>query len=72
MPRLQRHSSQDGPGTARRDLYESDFYSWTKQQAGLMRSGELEALDLANLVEEIETLGRSEASALESACTSSS
>ena len=49
------------------DLYARDFYTWTRRQAELMRAGLFEKIDVANLVEEIETLGRSEAAALESA-----
>ncbi len=49
------------------DLHEVDFYSWTQQQAKLLRSGSLEALDIANICEEIETLGRSERASLKSA-----
>ena len=41
-------------------LYKTDFYSWTQYQAQLIRSGNLEALDLDNLLEEIESMGRSE------------
>ena len=41
-------------------LYESDFYAWTQQQAALLRAGQWEQLDIANLVEEIEALGRQE------------
>jgi Domain of unknown function DUF29 len=39
-------------------LYEQDFYAWTQQQAELLRSGELEKLDIENLIEEIESLGK--------------
>ncbi|MGO9008214.1 MAG: DUF29 domain-containing protein [Beijerinckiaceae bacterium] len=49
------------------NLYETDFYSWTRQQANLIRSGKVELADLPNIAEEIETLGRSERAALESA-----
>ena len=49
------------------DLYEVDFHAWTVRQAALLRSGDLGGADLANLAEEIETLGRSERAALESA-----
>lgn len=45
-------------------LYERDFYSWTQEQSGLLRSGQTNKIDLANLTEEIETLGRAERSAL--------
>jgi hypothetical protein len=41
-------------------LYESDFYAWTQKQAQLLRSHEWEHVDLENLVEEMETLGRQE------------
>ncbi len=48
-------------------LYVGDFYSWTRRQADLLRAGRFEAVDIGNVVEELETLGRSEAAALESA-----
>jgi Domain of unknown function DUF29 len=41
-------------------LYDQDFYAWTQQQAELLRSGKLEGLDIENLLEEIESLGRQE------------
>ena len=41
-------------------LYETDFYSWTQQQADLLRQGRLGELDLDNILEEIESMGRSE------------
>lgn len=40
------------------DLYESDFYVWTQEQATLLRQQQWHQIDLANLVEEIESLGR--------------
>src|SRR5437899_8828663 len=42
------------------DLYEQDFYAWTQQQAALLREGKMHELDLANLAEEIESVGRSD------------
>ncbi len=48
-------------------LYETDFFSWTQRQAELLRAGHTDRADLANIAEEIETLGRSEESKLESA-----
>jgi hypothetical protein len=39
-------------------LYETDFYAWTQEQARKLRAGE--AVDAANIAEELETLGRSE------------
>ena len=41
-------------------LYDKDFYSWTQQQAALIRQGRLEELDLDNILQEIECMGRSE------------
>ena len=39
-------------------LYETDFYAWTQTQVELMKHGNLNALDLANLMEEIQSLGK--------------
>ena len=47
-------------------LYGTDFYAWTQQQAALLGRGELAAVDLANVREEIETLGRKEVAELRS------
>lgn len=46
--------------------YEKDFYSWTQEQANLLRNGQFNSLDIPNLIEEIETMGRSEKRELES------
>ncbi len=46
--------------------YDSDFYGWTKEQANLLRSGNLTQLDIVNLLEEIESMGNSQRSELES------
>ena len=51
------------------DLYESDFYAWTQRQAALIRDGDIAAVDLPNVLEEIETLGRKEVSELRSRYT---
>ena len=40
--------------------YESDFYAWTREQAALLRSGDVAAADLAHIAEEIESMGRTE------------
>jgi hypothetical protein len=40
--------------------YEQDFYGWTQEQARLLREGRFAELDVANVVEEIESLGRGE------------
>jgi hypothetical protein len=39
-------------------LYEIDFYQWTVEQSQLLALGKLDDLDLVNLVEEIESLGK--------------
>ena len=47
-------------------LYETDFYAWTQCQAALLRAEEFEQIDWNNLIEEIESLGRSEKHEVES------
>lgn len=37
-------------------LYGTDFYAWARQQAQLIRTEELEKLDLPNLIEELEAM----------------
>uniref|UniRef100_A0A7C4VZK8 DUF29 domain-containing protein n=1 Tax=Desulfatirhabdium butyrativorans TaxID=340467 RepID=A0A7C4VZK8_9BACT len=50
-------------------LYEKDFYLWTVEQANLLRTGALSQLDIKNLLEEIEAMGRSEKRELRSRLT---
>jgi len=50
----------------REPLYETDFYQWTQTQAEALRHKDFAALDLDNLAEEIESLGRSDRRAIES------
>ena len=52
----------DGP------RYEDDFYAWTQYQAEVLRSMAVadNRFDRENVVEEIETLGRSERDAVRS------
>jgi hypothetical protein len=40
--------------------YDTDFYAWANEQAALLRTGNAAAADLANIAEEIESIGRSE------------
>ena len=40
--------------------YDTDFYAWTQAQAQYLKAGKWEHLDLENLAEEIESLGRQE------------
>jgi len=46
--------------------YDTDFYLWTQQQAALLRQGQTMELDMANLAEEIEDMGKNNRLALES------
>jgi hypothetical protein len=39
--------------------YDEDFYGWTTINAKLMREGRMSELDIENLIEEIENMGRS-------------
>ncbi len=41
-------------------LYEQDFYQWTQEQAALFKARALSQLDMANLIEEVESMGRSQ------------
>lgn len=47
-------------------LYDIDVVAWSLQQAALLRAGRWEQLDIDNIVEEIESLGKAELSVFES------
>lgn len=47
-------------------IYKTDFYGWTQQQAALLKNGQFSETDLANIIEEIESIGRSEKRELQS------
>jgi hypothetical protein len=47
--------------------YERDFYSWSLEQARLVREGRWDAVDRENVAEEIESLGREQFNKLASA-----
>ncbi len=49
-----------------RAAYETDFYAWTQAQAELLRSQQWGQLDLPNLIEEIESLGKQQRQELRS------
>jgi hypothetical protein len=40
--------------------YEKDFYAWTAHNAKLLREGKLSEIDVENIAEEIESMGKSE------------
>src|SRR5260370_7643141 len=40
--------------------YDEDFYAWTQEQATLLRSGQFSQVDIENVAEELESMGRSD------------
>ena len=46
--------------------YDADFYTWTQVQAQALRAKDWQALDLGNLAEEIESLGKRDRRGVES------
>ncbi len=42
------------------NVYENDFYAWAMEQAELLRARRLDAADIDNIAEEIESMGRGE------------
>jgi hypothetical protein len=48
------------------DLYELDFHGWTQQQAKFLQEGKWDCLDIPNLIEEIESLGKQQRQELRS------
>lgn len=47
-------------------LYDSDYYLWSERQAALIRERKFDELDVENVAEEIESLGRSDRRAVRS------
>jgi hypothetical protein len=52
--------SESETKTRPNSLYESDFFTWTQEQARLLRERRFDDLDLDNLVDEVESVGSSE------------
>ncbi len=48
------------------NLYDTDFYAWTQTQAAALQQANFDRLDIANLIEEIEDMGKSQRRQLES------
>nr|WP_290221327.1 DUF29 domain-containing protein [Trichocoleus desertorum] len=48
------------PSQSMKALYDADFHAWTQEQAKLLREHQWDLVDVANLIEEIESLGRQE------------
>jgi Domain of unknown function DUF29 len=51
---------------ATQTLYNQDYYLWLKTTINQLRTGQFSAVDLENLLEELETMGRSEKRAVKS------
>jgi hypothetical protein len=47
-------------------LYDQDYYLWLKTTINQLRAGQLESVDLDNLIEELESMDRSEKRAIKS------
>lgn len=59
--------SFDGTGgTMKSPMYDKDFLLWTEQQAAVLRTGHLSALDKEGLLEELEDMGNERKEALQS------
>jgi hypothetical protein len=52
--------------TTVKSLYDTDFVEWTAKTAALLREGRIDEIDIKNLAEEIEDLGKSDRSAVRS------
>ena len=50
-------------------LYDKDFMKWIDNQVGCLKKGDLSNLDIDNLIEEIESLGRNDKRSLKSQLT---
>ena len=51
------------------NLYKTDFYQWTRQQIELLKKNKFRALDLENLIEEVDDLGQEKVNTLENHLT---
>jgi hypothetical protein len=49
-----------------KNLYDKDFALWIEQTVNYLKSGDFSQVDLENLIEEVECLGRSERHAIDS------
>lgn len=57
---------QDHSDIKSNDLYATDFYAWTQEQARLLRERRFNDLDLENLAEEVRSVGISDKRQIES------
>ncbi len=51
----------------KKTAYERDFYAWANHQALLLRQKKFDEVDIENLIEEVEDLGKSQERSLKSA-----
>lgn len=51
---------------ANQTLYKQDYYLWLRTTINQLRAGQFSSVDLENLIEELETMGRSQKRAMES------
>ncbi len=54
------HDQQKLNALTIKDLYEQDYLAWLQKTSQLLKAKDFDHLDLENLIEEIESLGRSE------------
>lgn len=66
MPVPEANPETTKTSTSAQNLYEADFYAWTQEQAALLRNQQWIHLDLPNLIEEIESLGKQQRQELHS------
>jgi Domain of unknown function DUF29 len=66
-PRNKDHHTPLAPEAPVRTDYARDPYTWSQEQARLIRDGRWDAIDRENVAEEIESVGRTEFSRLVSA-----
>ena len=72
LPRSQKLGERDSlqsvgnPHASHQQMYDVDFIQWIEKTAELLKQGKFAELDIDSLVEEIESLGRSERNALKS------
>ena len=65
---LRELAAETAGGTRGRRLYDEDFWAWTQEQADALRRRDAGAIDWENVIEEVETLGRSDERAWASNC----
>jgi len=57
---------RSSPVSRKTDVYDTDFYTWTQEQAARLRDRQTQALDYEHLAGDVESLGISQQHALES------